>query len=179
MQALFKACSGAEFEDRRDTAILALLVDTGMRRSELAGMAAEDLDMRLQVARVVGKGSRPRSCPFGKRTAIHLERYRRLRAGHRHASRPELWLARIAPLTANGIYQMLRGRAKAGGLAHVHPHQFRHGFAHAYLLAGGQETDLMRLAGWSSRSMLQRYGAAAADERAHEAYKKLSPMDRL
>ncbi len=71
-------------------------------------------------------------------------------------------------------------RARIGaGLPPIHPHQFRHGFAHAFLAAGGQETDLMRLAGWSSRAMLQRYGAAAADERARDAYRKLSPMDRL
>jgi site-specific recombinase XerD len=179
IRALFAACAGATFEDRRDTAILALLVDTGMRRGELAGMRLGDLDRALQLARVVGKGSRPRSCPYGKRTAVLLDRYLRIRAGHRLAHRAELWLGRVAPLTASGIYQMLRERAKAAGLQHVHTHQFRHGFAHAYLAAGGQETDLLRLAGWKSRQMLSRYGAAAADERAREAYKKLSPMDRL
>jgi integrase len=47
-------------------------------------------------------------------------------------------------------------------------HQLRHTFAHEWLAQGGNETDLMRLAGWKSRAMLQRYGASAAD--AHARY---------
>ena len=63
LRRLLKACEGREFADRRDAAILRLLVDTGMRRAEIAGLRVEDVDFDHDVAVVLGKGRRPRACP--------------------------------------------------------------------------------------------------------------------
>jgi site-specific recombinase XerC len=66
--------AGWDFEARRDTALILLLVDVGPRRAEIAGMRVSDLDFDLQVGHVVGKAGRQRALPFGRRTAQALDR---------------------------------------------------------------------------------------------------------
>lgn len=180
LSALLKACDGPAFDDIRDLAIIRLLLDTGMRRSELSGMALVDLDLDQDVAMVMGKGSRPRGCPFGVRTAKALRRYLRVRGSHAHADRPELWLGRRGPLLSEAVRRVLKrraGEAKISGRVFVH--QLRHTWAHEALDSGMNESDVQRLGGWRDRDMLARYGASGADDRARRAYREHSLGDRL
>jgi integrase/recombinase XerC len=109
---LLAACAGRGFEARRDTAIIMLLL-------------------------VLGKGRRERALPFGHKAGEALEHYLRVRARHKHADLPWLWIGLKGRLTAHGLAMMLRRRGRQAGLPGLHPHQFRHTFAHQWLAEGG------------------------------------------
>ena len=176
---LLASAKGNTFENRRDTAILRLLLDTGMRASELTLLNLEDLDDAQSVANVMGKGRKGRAVPFGLKSADALRRYRRVRAVHASAAHPRLWLGKQGPLTVSGLAQLLERRGLDAGVSDVHPHRFRHTFAHTWLAAGNQEHDLMRLAGWSSPQMVGRYAASAGAGRARDAFHRAALGDRL
>lgn len=179
LRALLKACQGRDFADVRDTAIMRLLLDCGLRVSELCGMTVEGVDLDNEYALVKGKGSKVRPVYFSARTVAALDKYLRARSRHRWAHSPALLLSQRGPMSPDGIRERLKIRGAQAGIEDLHPHRFRHTWAHDFLMAGGQERDLKRLAGWSSDTMLERYGASAADARARESVRRMGRGDRL
>ena len=184
IKALLAACAGNDFVCRRDTAVIMILLDGGLRLAEVADLQLEDVDLRDRILFVTGKGTnrsgpRRRAVPIGVKTARSVDRYVRERRRHPYAEQPKLWLgAQNKPaLTRKGIEGIVR-RAGQRADVPVHPHQFRHTWASEFRAAGGEEGDLMVLGGWRSRSMLDRYGKAAADS-ARDSYRTRSLGDRL
>jgi site-specific recombinase XerD len=179
LRRLFVARKGNTFDDRRDTALLRMLVSTGTRVGELAGLRVSDLELDAREAYVTGKGARGRVLPLSPKTIKALDRYLRLRVGHPHADEPWLWVGKRGRVGVSGVAQILRKLGDDAGVEHVHAHRFRHTFAHTWLAVGGNEGDLMRLAGWRSRDMLGRYGASAADSRARAAHAENTPGESI
>ncbi|MDD7940456.1 tyrosine-type recombinase/integrase [Actinomycetospora lutea] len=183
---LLRATDGPGFLERRDTAAMRLLLDTGCRRGELAGINLDDVDLRAQqVTLYRTKGSRPRIVPFGAKTALALRKYLRARAKHPAAASAPLLLTQRPGvvggwrLSGGGVAEMLARRCAAVGMAPINPHKFRHTWAHDLLANGANEGDVEKLAGWRSPVMVRRYGASAADERARDAARRMARGDRV
>lgn len=179
---LLDACKGRDFTARRDTAIIRLLLDTGIRRDELVTITLDKLDTADQSAVVTGKGSKTRTVTYGAKTANAIDAYLRARSRHADRRQARLWLAhpdRRGVLLGDGVTQMLTRRAREAGVTNIHPHRFRHTAADRRLAAGMTEGDAMRFFGWESRSMLDRYGRSAAGRRAVAASRKYSPADEI
>jgi site-specific recombinase XerD len=179
LKALLKACSGPAMRDRRDEAIVRLMLETGARAGEVAAMKLADIDLTAGTAVVRrGKGGKGRVIPFGPFTARALDRYVRARRTHRLAATGDLWLGeRGQTFSYYGLWQSLAYRARLAAIPRFHPHLLRHTAASRWLAAGGSEGGLMAIAGWSSRDMLARYTAARASDRAADEARGLNLGD--
>lgn len=183
LKALLKACippKGATrseaLRDRRDEAILRLMLETGARAGEVAAMGMDDVDRMAGTAIIRrGKGGKGRTVPLGPKTVMAIDRYLRHRREHRLADSDALWLGdRGKPFRYDGLHKSLKGRAEAAGIERFHPHLLRHTAAHRWLAAGGSEGGLMAVAGWTRPDMLMRYTKAQASARAAEEAKRLN-----
>jgi site-specific recombinase XerD len=168
LKALIKACAGPDFRDRRDEAIIRLMIETGARAGEIVSMRVQDLDLAAGRAVVVrGKGGKGRVIPFGPQSAKALDRYVRVRRAHRLADSSWLWLGeRGKEFSYDALHKTLGYRANLAGIDGFHPHKLRHTAAHRWLAAGGSEGGLMAVAGWTRPDMLLRYTRAQAADRA-------------
>src|SRR5262249_32026431 len=146
IRRLLRTCAGKSFEDRRDTAVIRVLYDTGCRLGELVGLRVEDWDRRQDFLTLRGKTGM-RVVPVSPSTGEAIARYVRARAQHRLARSDALWLGVKGPLSDSGITQVLVRRCRQAGLPRLNPHRFRHTFSHDFRAQGGSEGDLMYLAG--------------------------------
>lgn len=190
LAALLKACRGNGFEERRDTAIIRVLIDTGCRVTGLANLRwhpedaqRTDVFLTQRRLRVTLKGGRQTWVPIGARAAQALDRYIRARASTAQRDSPWLWLGtrghNVTHMTSSGIRAMLKRRGQQAGVRNVYPHRFRHTFADSWLAAGGSVDDLMYVAGWTTYDMPLRYTRGRGIDRAAQAHARLSPGDRI
>jgi integrase/recombinase XerD len=176
---MLAACKGPELRDKRDEAIIRLMVETGARAGEILALQMADVDLAAGTAVIHrGKGGKGRRVPFGPRTGAAVDRYIRARRRHRLAATPALWLGESGRGFAyHGLRDTLAYRAQRAGIAGFYLHRLRHTAAHRWLAAGGSEGGLMAVAGWTRPDMLLRYTKARAEQRAADEARKLNLGD--
>lgn len=161
----------------RDTLVLELLYATGIRVSELCGLDLDDVDLNRRVVRVIGKGAKERTVPFGAPTQRALEEW--LRHGRPHLTRSNSGAAlllgmRSARLNTTTARQIVTAWAAAAGLPHTSPHDLRHSAA-THLLEGGADLrSVQELLGHASLSSTQIY-THVSKERLRRVYNQAHP----
>lgn len=161
---------------QRNRAIILMLLDTGVRSSELCGLLDQDVDLSGRRIVVAGKGAKHRMLPFSERTGQALWRYRAtVRAQIDHPA-PQFFLTVYGkPLRRESLLSLLRDIGKRAGVADVHPHRFRHTFALSALQNGMSVFHLQRLLGHSSLEMVRRYLALSQAD-LDTAHRQASPV---
>lgn len=162
----------------RDVALLELLYATGVRVGELVGLDVDDVDAERRVVRVLGKGRKERSVPFGAPAARALERWTRegRPALATPTSGPALFLGvRGGRLDQRVVRQVVHRRlAEVPGAPDMGPHGLRHTAA-THLLEGGADLrTVQELLGHASLSTTQLYTHVSTD-RLRRAYSQAHP----
>ena len=167
---------------KRDRAIILMLLDTGLRASELCKLRVGDIDLRT--GRVDIRHGPMGGAKGGKGRIVFLGRTAR-RSVWRHLAEREdgddqkapLFTGRVArPLTRDSLRLLIKSIAAKAGVDNCFPHRFRHTFAITYLRCGGDVFTLQSILGHSTLEMVRRYARIAEVDLA-AAHRRASPGD--
>ncbi len=165
----------------RDSLLILLLLDTGIRSGEASRLNIRDIDLDTGEIFVSPFGSsqrktKSRVIPIGKAVKRSLWRYLRTRED----TDPEdpLFISRSGRrITANGIRLLLVDLGEKSGVSNCHPHRLRHTFAVEYLRNDGDIFTLQMIMGHSTLDMVKRYLQLARND-TQNVHKRASPADK-
>ena len=163
----------------RDRAIILVLVDSGIRASELCSLIIADYDTgrgRLHIRH--GKGDKARYVFLGDRTRKALWKYLNDRPGAK-ATEPLFATRSKTHITRRNLGHLLNHLAERAGVEHCHPHRFRHTMAINFLRNGGRELELQKVLGHESLEMVRRYARLAETDLEKAASKSVGDNWKL
>lgn len=175
--ALLQAARNSSHK-KRNEALLLLLLDTGLRASEVCSLKVEDIDLTTRSFRVCGKGNKIRVAYFGQATLKSLVSYLRSR---RAEPREPLFASRTGgALTANSLRQLTERLARVAGVppSQCSPHAFRRTFAVSILRAGANLFSVQAMLGHTDLQMTRRY-VSLAEADVESQHRQFSPVDKL
>jgi len=179
VDSIIALCDPKTFIGCRDRAILFMLIDCGLRASELCGLEIDDIDWTGQTVLVRhAKGSKERQVPFGLAARQALSTY--------VCRRGDL-ASKTLFVTVYGegfdhfrLRLIIMGRCEAAGIKGVRcsPHTLRHSMAVSYLRNGGDVFSLQKMLGHASLEMTRRYAELSQTD-VQDKHRLYSPADRL
>lgn len=182
VSALLDAVDVSRPTGPRDHALLVMLLDTGIRASELVGLRLYDLHLDAGWFKVFGKGGKERLVPMGYNCQRVLWRYvKRFRPEPIVPTIDLAFLTRDGrPLTPHRLYEIVSAACQRAGIQgeRLGPHTCRHTFAHKFLMNDGDLLTLQRILGHSSLDVVKLYVALTTDD-ILSRQRRFSPMDRV
>jgi len=140
----------------REATIVTVLLNTGLRVSELAGLDLTDVDLKAAQLTVAGKGGRRRTIALNSTTVNALRNYLKIRP--QDARTPAFFVSRKGGRYTNrGLEHMTRRLAERAGLPHFSPHALRHTFATQALDGGMKLFTLQEILGHRCLTSTQVY----------------------
>lgn len=179
VKKILKTADRNTFTGLRDYTMLLLMLETGMRLSELSGLKINDIDFQEGTIKVFGKGARERVVPVQRRCKKQLKRYLSFRGTD--LSHDNLFVTiDNEPIKNRTIQERLEILTQKAGLTGIQtsPHIWRHTFARFYILNGGDPFSLKKILGHKSWEMVHRYVNLFGSQIVAQ-HQKASPVEHL
>ncbi|MCL2799884.1 MAG: site-specific tyrosine recombinase XerD [Endomicrobia bacterium] len=172
---LLNSINGVDEMNVRNRAMLELLYATGLRVSELINLKYSNINIEERFLRVIGKGSKERLVPFGKKAGDFLKIYLNKRKP-KTSEEDALFITRLGKkISRVEFWRQLKNIAKNAGInKNITPHTLRHSFA-SHLLSGGADIRFVQeMLGHSSISTTQIY-THLDNDKIKQQHKKFHP----
>ena len=178
VESMIKASGGRHWQDIRDQAMIELLYASGMRVSELVNLRLEHVNLEMGYVRCIGKGSKERIIPIGKRAQVSLKKYCDVTRGKlvKTEMTNAIFLSRLGrKMSRQSIWKLIKRYARKAKIKKViKPHTIRHSFATHLLERGADLRSVQEMLGHADISTTQIY-THVDKERLRSIHKEFHP----
>lgn len=182
IQAMWSCCNKYSFAGIRDRTMIVLLLSSGIRKSELAGILSENVDLEKGVIKVYGKGGKERIIPIARKARTALTDYNAMKQRQSFPISSKYYFVnnKGAGLNNSAMSSIFKRIKEKSGLQgeRVSCHTWRHTFAKNYLLNGGDVFSLQKLLGHSDLTTTKRYLYLNNKELTSQ-FDKFNPADNM
>lgn len=177
IKTLYSCFDCKKLYDLRNVCIISLMLDSGLRRSEVVALSLDDLHLVEGYIVVNGKGNKQRFAPVGYTTRKYLMKYIAMRSALSE-NRALFLTTKSTPITYTTIERLSAKIKKDCLTPRFHPHLLRHTFATRYLENGGNIYALQQILGHTSLDMCKKYVHLTARKNVVN-FSNYSPLDNF